>query len=218
MRSVAISHSGAGGDSPSHPQCNWSNEDARRPLTRDHERALKNQNAILRAEVERLGREVAALRLQVHHGHCSTSDTGTLAEGKSEAGDFSPSPGASGPQPPLPVSASREDGKATSTSGASLSPPPSVFRQQQNQKQPPQQAGLAQIGSGNWGNLPVDDLGGDANGFGRGVSDSEGVDGNSEAESDSEDESGTVDSDEDLDQALAGPTKTLFVCLILFSS
>ena len=70
---------------------------------------------------------------------------------------------------------------------------------------------MAQIGAGTWGNLPVDDLGGDANNFGRGVSDSEGVDGNSEAELDSGSESTDDDSDEDLDQALAGPTKTLFV-------
>lgn len=133
----------------------------------------------------------------------STSDSGTLAEGKSDVGDFSPGPG------PPPSSTFRDD-PPTSASGTSpllsVSPPSSSpFLQK------PQQGGLVQVGSGTWGNLPVDDLGGDASNFGRGVSDSEGVDGNSEAELDSESESMDDDSDDDLDQALAGPTKTLFV-------
>ena len=73
-----------------------------------------------------------------------------------------------------------------------------------------QAARPVQVGSRTWGNLPVNDLGGNANGFGRSVSDSE-VDGDSEAELNCGSESTDDDSDEDLDQALAGPTKTLFV-------
>ena len=142
---------------------------------------------------------------------CSTSDTGTLAEGKSDPGDFSPGPG------PPPPSTFREDLQASPVAGtgvarSALTSPTSSFGQQKQQA-----AGLVQVGSGTWGNLPVDDLGGDANGFGRGVSDSEGIDGNSEAELDSGSESTGDDSDEDLDQALAGPTKTLFVSFQLIS-
>lgn len=43
-------------------QCIWTTEDARRPLTRARAQALTHQNALLRAEVERLTAELATLR------------------------------------------------------------------------------------------------------------------------------------------------------------
>ena len=193
-------------------------EDARRPLTRAYEQALKHQNALLRAEVERLTGEVEALRVVASAsgsenpnppGGCSPQ----MKDGPSVV-DASPSRNLS---PPKITSDSagtaqyslighpREEsgwnnGELESTSLRGLVRVESVLSRDAREEAEVEAEGEADFAESEGGDDEQDTSGAD-------------LDSVSEDESATDDES--EDSDVDVDKALVAPHKTLFVSILL---
>ncbi|KAL5522840.1 hypothetical protein ACEPAG_8858 [Sanghuangporus baumii] len=185
-------------------ECNWTLEDARRPLTRAHEQALKHQNALLRAEVDRLTREVENLRVQVSTGSASSNppSAGLSSAGLKDISSiyteqqrFVPSGPSVQSDSPGPRSASAPDRNSGSAQEAS----------------PGADSPL-------WGIVPVEDIASDAQEdvdiAGTSHSDEDGrgpeTDFDCDVESAYESDEDSDDSDVDVDKALVAPTKTLF--------
>ncbi|KAI5116274.1 hypothetical protein M0805_009231 [Coniferiporia weirii] len=187
--------------------CIWTQEDARRPLTRAHERALNHQNALLRAEVDRLKREVATLRMHVASTPSQPNDV-YLPGPELEKSSNVPSDLARDVRPGGPLSPPNAPGpEEDRVSG--------VQRPQDNREND-----ISGLGTGLWGLVPLEEIGHHVEENGDLVlqdeiasecsDDGQEADRDCDVESayDSDDESD--DSDDDVDKALAAPTKTFF--------
>ncbi|EJC99123.1 uncharacterized protein FOMMEDRAFT_160686 [Fomitiporia mediterranea MF3/22] len=184
-------------------KCNWSLEDARRPLTRAHEQALKHQNSVLRARVEQLSHEVAALRLLSSDGSSSNPPSLAGVPSPSHEADVVASSGRSqlhtASSPVFSDSAGQAQG-TSSVPGATSAGPESAPL---------------------WGLVPVEDITSDVQqeDIDPAGSDSEADLRRPETEFDCDVESAyesddssddSDDSDVNVNKALAAPTKTLF--------
>ncbi|KAL5498884.1 hypothetical protein ACEPAH_1402 [Sanghuangporus vaninii] len=186
-------------------ECNWTLEDARRPLTRAHEQALKHQNALLRAEVDRLTREIENLRVQVSTGSASSNPPSVAGLSSPGLRDVSSS------------YAEHQHFVASGPSVQSDSPGP------RSASAPGRSSGSAQEASPGadsplWGIVPVEDIASDAQ-EDVNIADASHSDEDRrgpetefdcDVESAYESDEDSDDSDVDVDKALVAPTKTLF--------
>ncbi|THH02957.1 hypothetical protein EW145_g6655 [Phellinidium pouzarii] len=186
--------------------CIWTQEDARRPLTRAHEQALKHQNALLRTEVERLTREVSVLRLRI------TSSTSLARAGSTS------SPGL---EHIATISDDHVGDMRLAVSSSSLNPPDLVTSSVHDGTHTHDLPSVSNYGTGLRGLLQPDYVSG---GIGEdthstfmdivneddGDGDGEEEDHDCDVESAFDSDGDSNGSDDDLDDTLDAPTKTLF--------